>query len=1073
MSQIKITLPEYIKNIFNNSYIYGENDYITNIFDDRNINLGAFYELNFEIYKALLIDEKYNDKDFLTIKKNLFYLTKAWVKKEINFIYSEYFGRTDFLKKELKKAWTKFDIFYSNVYRENSKQVINYLKKIKWVKKILQDALYGYFLLTIFSEPFLNREDLFDFIKNLFSDEEIKLLIKENPFSAERFLILFVSKKWLKYFKKLNISTDIWELIKNSNYNFQLNLLDIALESDISIDFIKFLNIDSVLVDWFENYNEDLSILKEFLRHKSSLDYLEKLWLSKAIFKENNKNFNWLVEKLCYSEYWKEYLKKINKDVKNEYINDFLNKIEEHDNSVNKINSLNIKKNELVQIKRWNIKLEEKLYEILRNEEWIKFLEENYENQEISKYLVKSPKLFTNLCNTDNWVKYLRKLNLDEEIIEQIKEESKKWQIYALLAHLLMTDEWINYLKYLNKDNILKENLLKEVLVFNKSQFQNLDKFKDLYIKDNIIQALKWNHAIAEWFDSLFHSLSDTQEWISYIIESDVKNKIRKSILETIDYHYIYTLRLFNDTEKWKQYLKDILNLETDNTKNQVYEFIKNSSSGSCLLSWYRWTWKTSLLNNAVDKLQNEDWEEITKVIINIPEQKIDDKWNKKAFNKNELITKIIREIYLALVKNWYSKNDIKNFEEQYIRTFKNIEDIEWFIHLKERWFLKIAIDILSFSFPIFLGLIIDYILWKLSISFLWFSFWLWLDFIKLFSAFILIILNFLIFRTIINITYRARIERSLYNEDIAEYRLNENILKFNKNIINLLYKILWYEINLKYLFIFAISFILLFWIFKISIMLLIYLSVIILFTWIFICLYYLVNFLVDKLLIYIKFVKLKSIWKNRKLVIIIDELDKLLDLDKWIWKWNIDMKDIFDLLGKLKTLFFDNCWAIFFVVTNKDAYNYYLENKHSEDDLVSNIFNKVLYLPMVKKENFNLNRTFSIEWNDIQENPEYRQNRYINDWLYYKSHWNWRKASFILSQSLNNWQIVLDKITIDYEMKFYNFIDKLYDLFIWEDNDNFKDKFNNNFTPWKDLYEFIDKFILKWEFIDKFILKW
>jgi hypothetical protein len=75
----------------------------------------------------------------------------------------------------------------------------------------------------------------------------------------------------------------------------------------------------------------------------------------------------------------------------------------------------------------------------------------------------------------------------------------------------------------------------------------------------------------------------------------------------------------------------------------------------------------------------------------------------------------------------------------------------------------------------------------------------------------------------------------------------------------------------------------------------------------------------------------------------------------------------------------------VFIVVTNKDAYNYYLENRNKEDDLISNIFNKVLYLPMSKKENFNLNRTFEIE--GVDEEIDGNKSNYINQWLYYKSH--------------------------------------------------------------------------------------
>jgi hypothetical protein len=69
-----------------------------------------------------------------------------------------------------------------------------------------------------------------------------------------------------------------------------------------------------------------------------------------------------------------------------------------------------------------------------------------------------------------------------------------------------------------------------------------------------------------------------------------------------------------------------------------------------------------------------------------------------------------------------------------------------------------------------------------------------------------------------------------------------------------------------------------------------------------------------------------------------------------------MNMSSIFDILGKLKILFFDTKGLLFFVVTNKEAYDYHLVNKYQEDDLVSNIFNRILYLPMNEKEKFNLN---------------------------------------------------------------------------------------------------------------------
>lgn len=147
---------------------------------------------------------------------------------------------------------------------------------------------------------------------------------------------------------------------------------------------------------------------------------------------------------------------------------------------------------------------------------------------------------------------------------------------------------------------------------------------------------------------------------------------------------------------------------------------------------------------------------------------------------------------------------------------------------------------------------------------------------------------------------------------------------------------------------------------------------------------------------------------KNKKIVFVIDELDKLLDFDKLSSieeKQKIDMKQVFEVLWKLKTLFFETTWAVFFVVTNKQAYDYYLLNKHQEDDMISNIFNKIIYLPANDKENFNLHHNIEISW-EIKNKQEENENNIKEDnlrtklkkYFYFKSHWNWRKSKFELS---------------------------------------------------------------------------
>ena len=74
-NDITITIPPHIGNIFNHSS--GKRDYLKNTFDDREMNLEAFYELNFQIYKNLLKEEKYDDEVFLEVKRNLYYLEES------------------------------------------------------------------------------------------------------------------------------------------------------------------------------------------------------------------------------------------------------------------------------------------------------------------------------------------------------------------------------------------------------------------------------------------------------------------------------------------------------------------------------------------------------------------------------------------------------------------------------------------------------------------------------------------------------------------------------------------------------------------------------------------------------------------------------------------------------------------------------------------------------------------------------------------------------------------------------------------------------------------------------------
>ena len=114
-------------------------------------------------------------------------------------------------------------------------------------------------------------------------------------------------------------------------------------------------------------------------------------------------------------------------------------------------------------------------------------------------------------------------------------------------------------------------------------------------------------------------------------------------------------------------------------------------------------------------------------------------------------------------------------------------------------------------------------------------------------------------------------------------------------------------------------------------------------------------------------------------------------------------------------------------MVTNKQAYDYYLQNKHQEDDVISNIFNKIIYIPANSMDNFNLNHKVSItdefinkksileEKGGKDEGMKEEDEKILNDtlqekislrmklkkYIYFKSHGNWRKARFELSNMI------------------------------------------------------------------------
>jgi len=983
--QIKITLPEYIDNIFNhNSW---EIDYLKNTFDDREINQEAFYELNFQIYKSLLKQNNFNnfsDEDksiFLEVKRNLYYLEESWFENiKLTFKLSDEYSENNknFLNNEINKIWTKFDKNYSNFFKksfdktfssERIKEIWNNVDNYgiyyifsklasndKWItlfkeifskNEILKYIKNNFYWINLFIEWFSSIENLISFYEYLKIDIisliDKKKLIGENwiviHWIVEIINLICWTSKGAIFLDKIFTKKDIKEKITDKN-DFLISIVEKLSQTDEWIKYLWELNIKNNILILFEEWNVSIIFLiNNLFLSKKGIVFLESIFLKKdfnSMFWRNIHHIN----NIFYIKEWLEFIENnviiennndIEKLVKFNLIKYFwfqflLNKkIDFTKLNIKKVRIEKQKTDEKVKkeieelLKEWKIKEEIKkenkwvinfIGDLWKTKEWIEYFKTLEISWEIKELLEKDNiwilQFIRNLWNTKDWIDYLTEL----DILKDLKRLFLKWEnwIILLLRELLNAKEWIEFFKTLNFSN----NEIKK----------SLNQYSKIYISN------LWN----------------SKEWIEFLKKISIKSEVKKLLFKWNSEINNLLKNLWENPNlpEWQKYLKQILKTETNNLKNQISEFITTSNSGSCLLSWYRGTWKTSLITSAIkmakEKKENED---IVKVMINIPEQKKDENWETKSFSKNDLINKIIREIYLSLKKEWYWKKEIADFEEQYIRTFNNVENIEKDVK-KTELALNFIIDNLLLS--IFTtGLILYWIPISLAIK------------STLFWG-IIFILGLFVFK----INYSKKHEKStskiikeLYTDDIAENKLNENIKDFTKN-------------------------------------------------------------------------------KKRKLVIVIDELDKLLDLDKKNDGSNVSMKDIFDLLWKLKTLFFDNQWAVFFVVTNKDAYDYYLENRYSEDDLISNIFNKVLYLPMTKKENFNLNRTFEIEW--IEKN----KSEYMNQWLYYKSHWNWRKANFILNQRISWKEIIIDKKEVEYDKKFYKFMDILYDMFFDETGKKF-----------------------------------
>ncbi len=878
--------------------------------------------------------------------------------------------------------------------------------------KINRELYYKLLLAWNFHDPYFLKAK-----KNLFylkdTCEQINFHLSE--FFDEKNLEIFIKKELEEVNTHFDKYNKYYYLVFNNENKSDKNSYHKLIEKYYFVQLTRYSKKLSIREKFIKNLDVDSKIDISLWYWKNMELFVKTLKLEEELkkwFKDRDKKVLNLFRWSLYKKEWIEFIKELG----------------------------------LVdQLKEWFKERDEKILDLfsftLSSKEWIEFIKELEIEDELQKWFKERDEkildLFRWSLNAKEWIEFIKALGLVEELKEWFKERDEK--ILNLFRWSLVKKGWIEFVKELGLVNQLKEwfkerdEKILDLFSWSLDKKEWIAFIKELELEDEL---QKWFKERDEKILNLFSLWIYSKEKFLFIkklkIDKQLKNWLKEwnRYIDNLIYNHSHYMSV--------QELKDFLNVDKNIIKCDLKDFVKTTDSGSCLLSWYRWTWKSSLLSQVVNDLEKENKDtDIVKVVINIPEQKFDEKGEVKSFQKNELITKIIREIYHSLIKKWFPKKEILHFEEQYVRTFSHIEEINGFLRIRKKWFIRLAIDVLSFSFPIVFWLLINYILWKFNIEILWISFWIWSNAVQLFISLLLIVLSFLIFRTILNVHFNSKIERSLYNDDIAEYKLNENIRSFSikKWLIDyfVYIKITFTSVykNLFHFYFWKRNFkIILFWI--IIFVLVIILELIFKIITIWICVLYFVW----------KYIY-NNYWNNkkRKFVIIIDELDKLLDFEKASWKHNLNIKDIFDILWKLKTLFFDNTWAVFFVVTNKDAYDYFLEHRHAEDDLISNIFNKVVYLPMNRKENFQFNNTFKIEvWTDKEnkEKKEEIENGFM-DWLYYKSHWNWRKANFILNQNLESRDIIFNKKEVDYEMKFYNFMNILYDMFFYKTNNKFK----------------------------------
>ena len=914
------------------------------------------------------------------------------------------------------------------------------------------------------------------------------------------------SSKIGEFLKVKNELKYIINLIQNNNnlyyekFFFWFKFSENWFDTNDSFWYKNRKNIDDV--EWQDIYNlidnttlkkikkiDDLWLYEKFV----SIDY--KLWKKKVILSLKNSIFNNLKKdfrKISDCEYYDWYIIKylVKIDIFKEYISE----------------------NIITILKKWKINFYDNiglLESIIVSEKIAENILNNFK-EEINLGLLNDNKalilsLLRVILKKEYSIVKVNKLFLENLIwwSDKIKEKQKKIE----KRKLDIKREIRNY-KFKfglgRKDKIYLYQSFWDIITNYRYNYVNSEKdiIKLISNLSNEIKNDFYNWFYKQCFN-LFFKISNNNKLLNSLF---INFKKELKFIFDLEYKNLKTrlfINLMRLKEARKYFEKDIFNSK-NYYQQKISSFIKNSDSGSFLLSGYRWVWKTSLLKKSFNEFYRNNEEKVIPVFVNIPEP---DK--KKGFSKKQLMNFIIRNLYRQVLLNpWnFPKSFERKLEDQYIRTFKDVKNIEWELVVRKRGVLRYILAILQYWLPFWFGLLI-FIFWENIFDFIKNIFWeeykiifedLHKNFgiIQLIIAFWVFIIWFKISFSFINVTFKSKIAEDLYDENIAEQKLTDNLWSYNNYLDTFWFKI-WNWIFVKsynqilnkitdyvvgWTIAMLLSYVTILWIlililyFIIKIMEYIpYSSYVI---------WYILLFLIWVGIVFLLVFLLKKYFSRPKykFVIVIDELDKLLDFDKnigWSEKGRMNMNSIFDILWKLKILFFDTKGLLFFVVTNKDAYDYHLVNKYQEDDLVSNIFNRILYLPMNEKEKFNLNFSVLWEWKNNFSSEELNN---FNKWLYFKSHWNWRKMRFILNEKLsNNWEKNILKIDLDklnFENKFYEFFEDIYNLLQIKtlekiDNWNILYKFliwnNNDSWEKEDKRWLLIKFI-EWNFYKNYLL--